>query len=113
MTNIVRPLSRGIAALSLLSIGFTAPAMATSNPVVSSSKAGTTTRTVEVSTADLNLNSQQDRAIVKKRIAAAARQACNYDPVHGLYQPEDYTRCYITASQEALAQVPPIQTAAR
>ena len=50
MTNIVRPLSRGIAALSLLSIGFTAPAMATSNPVVSSSKAGTTTRTVEVST---------------------------------------------------------------
>lgn len=63
--------------------------------------AGTTTRSVAVATADLDLSSAQGRATLDTRLDAAVRSVCAPAAHYPLVEMRDYDRCTADASESA------------
>ncbi|WP_336964369.1 UrcA family protein [Sphingobium aquiterrae] len=111
---ISRRSSRAAALLAVLTLGVTTPALAQDDFVVTHDpKAGTTTRSMEIDISDLRLSTAKGRATLQHRINLAARSVCDHQDSLGMREFRDYRHCYNRATDNALGQVHPVQTASR
>ncbi|WP_167072292.1 UrcA family protein [Sphingomonas vulcanisoli] len=74
--------------------------------VTSNHSAGTTTRTVAISTRGLNLGDGRDFARLQRRVAAAADSVCTKDGLWNKFDQIEYSRCRDNAVASAMAHLP-------
>lgn len=81
-------------------------AQADETVVTSHHSAGTTTQTMAVSLAGLNLADGRDYARIERRVAEAADRVCTKDGLWNKFDQIEYSRCRDAAIATAMAHIP-------